>query len=372
MKVVMDHPWARGAVAALTVGTLVAGAPAARAQGGAARAVRDSMVYLRVLTGTDRSRLDTIQVLMRALERAPVRSDSALRLRNDLEAMIRNLGAVRGRPLMIRGDVRQTLEAQQLRGWIGANVFGPREELVDSTGYFVHYFQYPSILSVEPNSPALRAGLAQGDVLVAYDGQDVVRERVNLSELLVPDRKMTVTVRRGGEMKDFSVIVAKTPEWIAERRRVELRSALPPEIRARIGQEVELVTAEPARDPNFSPRLRVTMMPEGVFSPARPFGNMLVIGRNAIFGAHLLTITDSDFARIANLEKGVYVENCPEDTPAYQAGLRTGDMIVSVAGRPVRTADEVQTRVMMSMASQRRAVTLDVLRDKKPVTITVK
>ena len=75
----------------------------------------------------------------------------------------------------------------------------------------VRYFDYPSIVSVDQNSPAQRAGIVPGDTLVAYDGVNVVNHLFNLTQMLTPDRKLAVTVRRGGENKDYSVIVGRAP-----------------------------------------------------------------------------------------------------------------------------------------------------------------
>lgn len=230
----MDHVFTRGAVAAFTLGALVAAAPAARAQGGGVivrAAQRDTMVLLRIVGGPgEKAKFESLTVIMRMLESEPGTSPIAIRLRGEVDTLVRSLTAAHARmPSFFRGpDPRGMWEAQRLKGWIGVNVgLAPREVVIDGTGHYERYLAYPQIVSVEQDSPASRAGLARGDILVAYDGQDVVRGPVNLSELLVPDRKISVTVRREGEVKDFSVIVAKAPDVIAERRWIELRPAMP-------------------------------------------------------------------------------------------------------------------------------------------------
>ena len=45
-------------------------------------------------------------------------------------------------------------------------------------GDFIQYFAYPSIIAVDPESPAQRAGIVTGDVLIAYNGLDVRGTRV--------------------------------------------------------------------------------------------------------------------------------------------------------------------------------------------------
>lgn len=76
----------------------------------------------------------------------------------------------------------------------------------DSTG--VRYrIGYPVIVRVRPGSPADSAGLMAGDTLVAYDGEDITRNRV----LLAPPAGTQVTVRyrRGGIERE--VVLTSTP-----------------------------------------------------------------------------------------------------------------------------------------------------------------
>lgn len=65
------------------------------------------------------------------------------------------------------------------------------------------------LLSVEPGSPAERAGLLLGDTIVALDGQPV-RDIDDLMALLSGDRvgsSVPVRVLRGGEVRDLTVTI---------------------------------------------------------------------------------------------------------------------------------------------------------------------
>lgn len=366
----MDHVFTRGAVAALTFGTLVTAAPAARAQGGAGVVVRaaqrDTMVLLRIFGGpNDKAKIESLTVIMRMLESEPGTSPIAIRLRGEVDTLVKSLTHARV-PGFFRGpEPRGVWEGQRLKGWIGMNVgLAPREVVIDATGHYERYLAYPQIVSVEQDSPASRAGLARGDILVAYDGQDVARGRVNLSELLVPDRKIAVTVRREGEVRDFSVVVAKAPEVIAERRWIELRPARP-------GESSASSEARRSETREVIGRARVVAPPgpPGARVPGVPLAGVFMAARTGVFGAALITI-DSAFARAMNTEEGVRVKECAEGTMAYRAGLRVGDMITSVEGIAVSTAPEVQAVVMSR--DRERAVTFHLLREKKPLTVNVK
>ena len=346
----MDYSFIRGAAAALLVVAVVPDAGAQTAGAVQARPARDTF-FVRAIEG-DKAKVDSMMVLMRQLEAQPAFSDEGMRLRREFEMVARALVAARGstKPTLF---FTQPLEARRLKGWIGIEVgLVPQRQESDSSGFFVRYYRYPEIISVEPNSPAQRAGISQGDVLKAYDGQDVVRNRLNLAELLVPDRRLGVTVQRDGESKEFSLTVAKTPEPIRERR------------------EVGEMLAGWRRGGPGSP-------PPGELPPE---GRMVIVGRggyprvpfnrSGVFGAGLITITP-EFTRALKLDRsGVYVQECLEETPAYKAGLRVGDVILLVGGQQVSTVGEVQQMVLSRL--NQGTIAMQVLREKKPITLNVK
>jgi serine protease Do len=370
----MDQSFTRGAaVAAFALGTLAAFGPAgAQVTAGAVRTRGDSLV-VRVID-SDRRMLDSVMVIMRALDNEPPMSEQAFVMRRRLEELMRALAIAggRGRPvsgtLMLRAgtEAMRDLESRHVRGWIGINTGNaPHEERSDSSGYFVRYFKYPEIISVEPNSPAQRAGIAPGDVLVAYDGLDVVSRRIDVGQLLVPDRRMEVTVQREGESRDFSLVVAKAPPRIMFRRTDEPGELpmLPSE--ATMGGFGRKVPTP--RRPDQSDR--VIVVGPGGFGGGSVSGMPFVIGRSAVFGAALMTV-GTELARALKVEKGVLIQECPESTPAYRAGLRIGDAIVSVAGQAVSTAQEVQSLAFAKRND--RSLVIQVMREKKPLTVTVK
>src|SRR5262245_19006347 len=75
---------------------------------------------------------------------------------------------------------------------------------------------YTTIKSVEPGSPAEKAGIQAGDVLVAINGAPVTDEEAlkKAKSALKPGSTATYTIRRGTESKDLAVTLAEMPESV--------------------------------------------------------------------------------------------------------------------------------------------------------------
>jgi membrane-associated protease RseP (regulator of RpoE activity) len=380
----MDQFLTRGAaVAAFTLGTLAAfGSAGAQVAAGAARPLMRDSVVVRVINSDQKVMVDSVMVIMRALDGEAPQSEQAVRLRRELEAMTRAL-TIAGRGRGVSGSIMlratpvegfREIEMRHVRGWIGLSTgMAPHEEFADSVSYFVRYFKYPEIISVEPNSPAQRAGIIPGDVLVAYDGNDVVSRRIDVGQLLVPDRRLAVTVQREGESKEFSMVVAKTPMRIMVRRNDDLGELIPLPGEMMRGGAGGVMRAMPAPRPDQPDRVVVFGGAQGgavaAGSGEYRFATPFMFNSNGVFGAVLMTVTP-EFARVSRLKEGVVIQDCPEDSPAYRNGLRTGDAIVSVGGQPVTRTADVRA-VLFSKRNERTAV-FQVLREKKQLSVTVK
>lgn len=66
---------------------------------------------------------------------------------------------------------------------------------------------------------------------------------------------------------------------------------------------------------------------------------------------------------------GALITDVQSDTPAAKAGLKTGDVVKQVDGKPVEDASELQLAI--GLKSPGDQVSLDVLRDGKPEKVTV-
>jgi membrane-associated protease RseP (regulator of RpoE activity) len=350
----MSATLSRGAAAALLV---LGSAAVAHAQtgGGVVRARGDS-IFIRQI-GPGGVRIDSVMVLFRALQQEPFGSTDWVFLRSKIDSLL---------PSMARARVSSS-EALP-HGWIGINVGGvPRHEMITESGDVIRYLAYPAVISVDPESPASRAGIAPGDVLVAYNGMDVVEHDVNLTQLFIPEKRMSVTVRRDGETKDFAVQIARMPEHVMQRR-----LAFDGVVAMRGRGEMSGERGERG-NPEVPSVARITVMPPmpggigamGMGSSAR----MYIFAPDGIFGARVSPVSPV-LAKALKLETGVLVNDVADESLAARSGLLAGDVIISAGGQPVTTMSELQRAIAPHLTE--RAVELQVVRDKKTRKINVK
>ncbi len=360
-----------GAAALLTLGaSLPLGAQSAGSLPPRARdsaAVQIMMIRGGRLDSTIKVRVDSIARLMRAYDEAQPYSSNWANLRRQIEELIPFAGAFErargGGEGMSRMLVRPINPAVLPKGWIGFTTTGPRRESISDDGQIVTYFDYPTIVTVDGHSPAEQAGIMRGDVLVAYNGSDIVGRPLNLTQLLVPDKKVSVTIRREGETKDYSVVVAKAPDRIFVRRN-DFHD-VPPELE-RAHAETEARRAAGARGSGGGMIGLPSMSASG--GSLSPGTRVFMIAPAGVFGASASPV-GPELAKKLKLEMGILVNDVPEETPASRAGLRPGDVIVSVAGQQVASLQELQHQIEMRASD--RLVQLRVVRDKKSRNITV-
>ena len=206
-------------------------------------------------------------------------------------------------------------------GWIGIVVaLAPTEIRVEGNELFMRYLLYPEITSVDPSSPAQRAGLAPGDTLVAYNGHDVRREEISMTRLIVPKATVKVRVRRDGKVKELPVVVAEVPERVKKRREDELLASrstwfsetpMPPMVRV----------PRPAV-PSTSPQA-VSIAPAPRAFPSTPVVAPLppVFTISGVAGAQLAGVSAA-MQRSLGLPAGVLVTQVPVGSPLTSRGSR--------------------------------------------------
>jgi S1-C subfamily serine protease len=89
----------------------------------------------------------------------------------------------------------------------------------------------------------------------------------------------------------------------------------------------------------------------------------------ALAGAEL-TGLNSDLAALAGVDTpGIFVVNVALGTPAKESGLRPGDVILKAGGSVVGDPGEL---IRVLRESNGSALRLDIIRKKKPATLTLR
>ena len=143
---------------------------------------------------------------------------------------------------MAKGVISQLMEkGKVVRGWLGVIIQPITQEIAESIG---HEGTDGALISdISPGSPAEKAGLRRGDVVVEFDGNPI-KEFTSLSKLVgmkAPGTSFKITILRDGKREDLSVVLGEMPDdqTAAESRQdedIEL-SDITPDIASRFGVE---------------------------------------------------------------------------------------------------------------------------------------
>lgn len=98
-----------------------------------------------------------------------------------------------------------------IRGWLGVSIQPVTEDIVD---HFKLKEQKGALVAeVVEDSPAGKAGIKRGDVILRYEGRDVddPDHLRNMVAATLPDTKTTVSVSREGKEQDIVVMIGELP-----------------------------------------------------------------------------------------------------------------------------------------------------------------
>jgi S1-C subfamily serine protease len=231
------------------------------------------------------------------------------------------------------------------------------------------------VASVDPSSPAQRAGIAPNDTLLAYNGRDVRDSDISVTRLLQPNKKVVVRVRRDGKARDFPVIVATAPSRIKQRRDDEIRDAQ----QAWIPRGVPNAPMFPRTPPPAPMIAGLTRAPRGPTAvgtttplPPLPMASLgFTFATNAVAGAQMVTVTEG-LGKTLGIQAGVLVTNAPAGSLAAESGLRDGDVIVKVAGQIVRNVNELRELIGQAVENGDRSVELETVREKRTLKVMLR
>jgi serine protease Do len=169
------------------------------------------------------------------------------------------------------------------------------------------------LASVETNSPAARAGFEPGDVIQAVNGRQITSPR---------DLALTVASVKPGDDAQFKV----------------LRDGQERDITVKIGEQPpEKVANAQSEEPRNRGQLGVALAP--------------------------LTPDERDQLQVPDGQNGALIREVRPGSPAADAGLRPGDIIVGVGSQKVGSPREAMKAIGSALSGKDHAVALRVLRD---------
>ena len=196
-------------------------------------------------------------------------------------------------PVNMAKDIAPQLQEKGhvTRGWFGVSIQEMTPELAKSFG--LKDGKGALVAQVLPGSPAEKAGIEQGDVIVEFDGK-AVAESKDLPQIVASTpvgKSVNVKVWRGGKALDRQVKVSEMEESVAVNKSPAQKT---------LGITVQNITPEVAR------KLRL------------------------------------------KTETGVVVTRVESGSPAANAGIQTGDVIREVNRKPVKDADDLVQMIAQS------------------------
>jgi len=183
------------------------------------------------------------------------------------------------------------------RGWIGVEIQNVTQDLADDLN--LKDTKGALVAEAQKNSPAAAAGVKSGDVITAVDGDPVAdpHELARRIAAIGPKKTVKLTIIRDGSPMTLDVTLGKMP---ADKT----------------------ASAETPADDNASSSL-------------------------AKLGLTL---------RAAHGQQGVVVANVDPDGAAADKGLKQGDVILEVAGKPVSRPSEVVSAIDAAKSSGKKSV----------------
>jgi serine protease Do len=210
-----------------------------------------------------------------------------------------------------------------VRGWLGVSIQEVTSELADEFG--VRDLKGALVSGVLKASPAEKAGIKQGDVILQYNGkivEDTGHLRNMVSQTPVGTSVKVRLLRQKKEI-DLEVLIAELPKKLSDSPPREQGTGREEESSALTGLVVRELTPELAR--------------------------RLGIDEN---------------------EKGVVVVNIDAESKVYEAGLRPGDVILQINQKDISTLDAYKKAVKKIKTKER--VLLLIRRKGETLFVTVR
>ena len=190
------------------------------------------------------------------------------------------------------------------RAWLGVQIQPVTAEIADSLG--LKKAEGALVADPQADSPAVKAGVAAGDVITAIDGAAIKDSRDLARKIgaMAPGSRIKLTLTRKGEVKNMDLTLAKMPDQKQAKAQVEKDAS------------------------TDGPRLGLNL------APAKDVG-----------GAG---------------SEGLAVVGVDPNGPASERGIKTGDVILDVGGKAVANVADVRKALTDARSAGKSSILLRV------------
>ena len=263
----------------------------------------------------------------------------------------------------IAGAQEPVLIPEAPTGWFGVTISD--NAMVDEN-FNALFDSYPVVSRVEPRSPAAKAGVKTGDVLITFNSHDMRGGAIEMKKWLKPGAPFVLQLRRNNQLRQVRGRLEQRPEGWKEVAIVTLSP----------GQDIErragAIGGEPLPREGRLVRTRVPSpepLPD-VLVPAMGYGR----GVYPFAGAEFTALNDDLREALGVKPGGVFVMNVMEGSAARAAGLRGGDIILRADGSKIDDPFDLVSAIRNAdtRITNNHAIELQILRKHKPQTLTLR
>lgn len=203
------------------------------------------------------------------------------------------------------------------RGWLGVKIQEVTPDMAEAMGLTK---PEGALVSEVPDGPAKAAGMLAGDVITSFDGGEVkdTKDLVRRVADAPVGQAVRVTVMRGGKQETLLVTLGRR----------------------------ELAEGE--------------AVPAAVAKPTDTEGQVL--------GMTVTPLTDELISELGLQpgQQGLVIKDLDEASPAFDKGLRAGDLITEAGQQPVAAVSDLEDRVKEAKDAGRKSVLLLIRRGGEP------
>ncbi|HEY8832212.1 MAG TPA: PDZ domain-containing protein [Gemmatimonadaceae bacterium] len=270
------------------------------------------------------------------------------------------LGGAAGAQTTSPESAPQSSPMETPTGWLGVRL---SDEAIFNQSGDTFFERYPVVSNVEPGSPASKAGVHPGDVILTFNMHDMRGGTLQLNNWLKPGAAFVLRVRRNEGVRTLRGVLGRRPDGWEQQIVVQVTP----------NEQIFVPGAAEERGAAGLQQSGMRMRVEGPTPPRLP--SLLVpalgLGRGLYpFAGAEFTALNSDLSDVLGVKpEGVFVANVVEGSIAREAGLRGGDVVVMADKIKIENPNDL---VRAIRSADDRSVTLQVIRKHKPQTVTLK